>query len=369
MSSMWQTRVRTTGLQPISALPCTLPMASGDASPTDCRCRSHSTDGHSTRPRLICVYGPVSHKNSQPKEYNGVGYLAELHDYDEEVPFKQTVTVTESKVRSVETTRTLVIDWGVESEQKIGGEFAGASFEASIKEHFSVSDSTETKQAEEDSTSTEVSHEIEFNFQPYKDTLLTINTISITTKRPLNGDLVWTGGYAVYVCGSEDISHIRFSISSWELLTDKRNKNAKDEGGGCWTFTWKSIDDFVDTFNGVNVDWPGFVEHGDQVHKYPPRPQRLAEITSDKARTSVVATTETRTFDGSISIVPEDVTGQDPDQVLADHGLDADAVIHGNQVREPDDRARNELHSRRRFPVCPTLQRDDQQIPGVRRGR
>ena len=89
------------------------------------------------------VYGPVSHKNSQPKEYNGVGYLAELHDYDEEVPFKQTVTVTESKVRSVETTRTIVIDWGVESEQKVGGEFAGASFEASLKEHFSVSDSTE----------------------------------------------------------------------------------------------------------------------------------------------------------------------------------------------------------------------------------
>ena len=255
-----------------------------------------------------------------------------MHDFDEEVPFQQTVTVTEAKVRSVETTRTLVIDWGVESEQKVGGEFPGASFEASLKEHFSVSDSTETKQAEEDSTSTEVSHEISFNFPPYKDTLLTINTISITTKRPLNGNLVWTGGFTVYVCGGGDIQPLSTLISSWELLTDERNKDAKDTGNDCWEFTWQSIDDFEDTFHGVNVDWPGFVDHGDQVTKYPPRPQRLAEITSNSARTSVVATTETRTFDGSISIIPEDVTGQDPDQVLADHGLDADAVIHGDRV-------------------------------------
>ena len=125
--------------------------------------------------------GPGSIVSSLPKTYEGAGVLAKLQHSEQGVHYSQSQSVTQTRERK--TSLTQEVSWDFGAEQTIGGSAFGVSLEAKFSEHFGTK--IDTGQEDSEGTSDTVTKQIDFDFPPLRDTLLTLDTAQIQTRADL----------------------------------------------------------------------------------------------------------------------------------------------------------------------------------------
>ena len=230
---------------------------------------------------------------------------------DDDLPFEREESVTLTAERSVEMDSTTEIDVGVSSETTIGGSLFGVSLEEKITASFGYKDTEEEKEARADTKSKETSTKIAYNCPKLRITLLTIKSTDINSKKKKS----WHGvpDYSFVI----SFNNNKLSNYYWAPKLN-RGPNHKDLHTGWHEYHFSSMNDFLTMLEGTNVDWPGMLDHGG----LPPLvKQGLAMLIDGDNRRIDLDGIEERHYEQGADISVEDVTGQDPHDVLKAHGI------------------------------------------------
>ena len=275
--------------------------------------------------------GPGSIVSSLPKTYEGAGVLAKLQHSEQGVHYSESQSVTQTRERK--TSLTQEVSWDFGAEQTIGGSAFGVSLEAKFSEHFGTK--IDTGQEDSEGTSDTVTKQIDYDFPPLRDTLLTLDTASILTR----ADLTIIGRSESGLRITVPVGGRQEASTWWPHFATPTNHGFIGKPGLA-IFEWKTWTDFLTTLEGVNTDWPQ-VGHYRALSRYdrvgvngeddtgPTMPvQPSINQLFDGAMRDIHFVGKTdRTEDGVIEITPQDVTGQDLDELQRRYRLGADQVV------------------------------------------
>ena len=273
--------------------------------------------------------GPAALVSSTPKTYAGAGALAKLAQSEVGVHFSQAQSVTQTRERK--TSLNKEVQWDFGAEQTIGASGYGLSLEAKFSEHFG--EKINTGEEESEGSSMTVTKQIDYDFPPLRDTLLTLDTAEILTR----ADLTIMGRHEPGLRITVPVGHgLQYASSWWPHFATPRNAAFVGKPGLA-IFHWPSWNDLLTTLDGVNTEWAA-VGHYRSLSRYD-RVGVNGEV--DDGPTIPVQPSINQLFDGSlrdlhfigkadvtadgvIEITPKDVTGQDLDDLqtrlkLGDH--------------------------------------------------
>ena len=273
------------------------------------------------------TYGPVTRLKSVDKTFAGAGFLILLSGSEEPLSVDQTQTVTEDASRSTTFENETHFDIG--SETTVGGSGFGISAEQKFSAAFGEKFDTTKQQSE--STDHSVEKHIEYEAEPQRDTLLLLTTDSSTYRGALTvtGTPEWTvkaewdnGGIWQFCQGP-----------GWGPFHDPHNAGLRCHNHKCaasWTLT-----EMQEMLSGVNTDWSGMADYkpgyvpltnrGDS--KFVPVKPHIDNLFDPGKRHIEWHGEQTYSTDGIVDITVTDVTGQDPDAVQRQYGLNDDQVL------------------------------------------
>ena len=262
-----------------------------------------------------------------PYEQPGLAWMIDLSSASENLAFEREETVELSEERSVSMTKTTEIDVGVENETKIGGSMFGVELEDTLKESFNYKDTEEYNTAESHSKSTTTSTKIAYDAPAGKVTLITIESQEINSLTPKHWKGATNFGIVIHL-----ESHDWALPGSWlqAAVEGQRTKWGKvrpigDTSSAAVDITFTDIDDLVSFFDGTNTAFPKAIGKSlDGPHK------AIRDLLSDPDTRYVdLDGTEHRQYKQGALMKVEDVSGQDLNKIMSDHGITPDRYITG----------------------------------------
>ena len=263
---------------------------------------------------------------SAPYEQPGLAWLIDLSGASENLAFEREESVTLEEQRSVSMTKTTEIDVGVENETKIGGSMFGVELEDTLKESFNYKDTEEYNTASSHSKSTTTSTKIAYDCPAGKVTLISIESKEINSLTPKHWKGAANFGPTIHLA-----SHDWANRGSWleAAVEGQRTKWGKARPYGGMTNTaavdipFTDIDDLVSFFDGTNTAYPKAIGKSlDGPHK------AIRDLLSDPdTRYIDLDGTEHRQYKQGAEMRVEDVSGQDINKVMRDHGITSDRYI------------------------------------------
>ena len=264
-----------------------------------------------------------------PYEQPGLAWLIDLSGASNNLAFEREETVTLEEERSVSMTKTTEIDVGVENETKIGGSMFGVELEDTLKESFNYKDTEEYNTAESHSTSTETSTKIAYDAPAGKVTLITIESKEINSLTPKHWKGATNFGLVIHLESHDWALHGSWLEAAVEGQRTKWGKKRPfggiTSGTAAVDITFTDIDDLVSFFDGTNTAFPKAIgKHLDGPHK------AIRDLLSDPdTRYIDLDGTEHRQYKQGAEMRVEDVSGQDLDKIMSDHGITPDRYITG----------------------------------------
>ena len=268
--------------------------------------------------------------SSTPKTYEGAGVLAKLAHSEQGVHYSEAQSVTQTHERK--TSLNKEVEWDIGAEETIGGSAFGVSLEAKFSQHFG--EKIDTGQEDTEGDSETVTKQIDYDFPPLRDTLLTLDTSSILTRADLTIIGRSESGLRITVpVGGEGY---QYASTWWPHFASARNHGFVGKPGLA-IFEWPTWTDFLTALEGVNTEWPEIghyrtlsrydrVGTGDQRDDGPTMPVQpsINALFDGALRDIHFIGKADNTADGVIEITPQDVTGQDLDALqtrlkLGDH--------------------------------------------------
>ena len=268
-------------------------------------------------------YGDESIVSSTGKVVPGRSLLWLGKDSTEGLEYNNTEVFTLHRERSVTVNKGLEFTEGVE----IGGSIPGTGFETKVSAEFKQSFDTST--AESESKDNQSSQSVDYDFQPFTQELLKASTSDIRARGSVDVDGIPEWGIKVTTnLGGHPSTHPPnpgVGASLWWHYADKRNRDVHDDSHET-VVSWPSITDLVTMLDGSNDRWPGFwdVDVPDSI-------RRLAHnLLQQRKRRVQLSGTVNRDYESIPTFEPIDVSGEDPDDIAAEYGLD------DNHILKPD---------------------------------
>lgn len=264
-----------------------------------------------------------------PYEQPGLAWLIDLSGASNNLAFEREETVTLEEERSVSMTKTTEIDVGVENEVKVGGSMFGVSLEDTLKTSFGYKNTEEYNTAESHSTSTETSTKIAYDAPAGKVTLITIESKEINSLTPKHWKGATNFGLVIHLESHDWAIHGSWLEAAVEGQRTKWGKKRPfgdiTSGTAAVDITFTDIDDLVSFFDGTNTSFPKAIGKSlDGPHK------AIRDLLSDPdTRYIDLDGTEHRQYKQGAEMRVEDVSGQDLDKVMSDHGITPDRYITG----------------------------------------
>ena len=231
------------------------------------------------------------------------------HKPELDIDLSQSVTLLHS--RSSDTSTRIAWDVGVKAKGTIGGEAVGATLETEVSANFGIT--TNTSQAESQSTSKTVSQDVRTKVPGYTATLCKFSSPRNRQRTPFDVrgypdgafTLQWNPG--LHAGNLEQLCHgPRYS-----------------EPGGKRALRFEGFSDFYDMLMAYNVDFPGQVDNLNPSARHAGNPDTHAAM--EAARLLVWSGTIETVADESVLVSFEDVT--DPDSAIEQYGITSDRII------------------------------------------
>ena len=297
-------------------------------------------------------YGKTTIHADPTKEFSGAGYVIDLSASDDGLHFERSESVTLTRERSTSTTSTIEMDVQVKAGVKgtVGGDAQGAKLETDLETTWGVSDTEEKAQAESESKSQTTTVTISEDLAPRKVWLITVNTTTANTSTPFNfhAAMQWDQIHVSwqYSIGTKDgkswfyfgrvgdlVQQIDHPDNQGVTSTRYGAYVGGDTCPGPWScylyvvdMVFDGLDDMAAKLSGKSVDWPGTLNHS-----IAPDLQAQLEKVYDKASRYIsVSGVQMRNADGVVDIKVSDVSGQDINKVIKEHGIDEDHVVTGS---------------------------------------
>ena len=273
--------------------------------------------------------GPGALVSSTPKTYEGAGVLAKLQHSEQGLHYSEAQSVTRSRERKTHLNEEVQWDFG--AEETIGGEGFGISLELKLSEH--LGKKIDTGKEDDEGESDTVTKQIDYDFPPLQDTLLTLNAPAILTR----ADLTILGRTESGLRITVPVGHgWQYASSWWPRFASKQNHGFVGRPGLA-IFEWPTWNDFLTTLEGFNTEWPA-VGHFRALSRYdrvgvngenetgptiPVQPS-INQLFDGSLRDIHFIGKSDVTADGVIEVTPQDVTGHDLDELqtrlkLGDH--------------------------------------------------
>ena len=324
----------------------------------------HFTKVHYDPELTNIKYGDTAVSQEIPTELTGHSYLFDLTHHDEGANFKQTDSVTLEQHRETSMTNSTDMNYSVQSETKIGGEYLGVSMEETLTVAFGQAFHSEKTQAEGESKAKTEEHEFDIPLEPLKATLVVLDAVEVHSSTPfaVNGVADWQVTIHIpghpcspYPIASSASDRGQYGYSKHYLnwyargpgfLNNNNNLDwchgdpkvtrSKDETdaiaeGGC-TLTFgkdgSAVEEIDQLLSGVHVRWPGMgfewkghhygwiqsaYPHHSTIHAY-------YQLIGTESRRVQLTGTQRRVYEDSIKETITDVTGEDLDAVEEQHG-------------------------------------------------
>ena len=278
------------------------------------------------------TFGPLRVLDSTDKAYHGAGFLAALKDSEEGLDYKQAQTIEVEHHREVTMDRETHIDIGAEAGVTIGGDSVGVSVETKLTTEFGTR--VEDSQTDSESRSTATTKEINYLFPSGKDTLLTVTTRTVSTRRSMriNGvadmGLTLTWPTSITDC---ILDHIDPNAGCQHLINSGNRGLRKVGRGGpcgsdeCYQIRFPAWQDFAEMMEGFNTDFPrmaGWLSWARGTFEPSFHPwTSIVRLRDSATRTVAFTGTQREQEDGVITVTPIDVTGQDLGAIQTRYGL------------------------------------------------
>ena len=290
-------------------------------------------------------FGPLRVLDSTDKAYHGAGFLAALKDSEEGLDYKQAQTIEVEHHREVVMDRETHIDIGAEAGVTIGGDSVGVSVETKLTTEFGTRVDNSTTDGEARSTST--TKEINYLFPAGKDTLLTVTTKTVSTRRSMriNGvadmGLTLTWPTSITDCILDSLAPN--AAGACQHLINSGNRGLRKVGSGgpcssdeCYQIRFPAWQDFAEMMEGFDTDFPrmaGWLSwaRGTFEPSFHPWPS-IVRLRDAATRTVAFTGTQREQEDGVITVTPINVTGRDLGAIQARYGLP------DNQTADPGGR-------------------------------
>ena len=276
------------------------------------------------------TYGDT--KNVVPEHLNDVGgaaYLLDNSQNDTVLEFSQDETVTLHQERSTSTSTEISVDIGVKTTGSIGGDAAGAKLEQEVSANYGIKTDRET--AESESKDVSKTRHLATTVEPKHATLATIETTNLQTETPFTINGVWLGSFALRMQIGEigTGAGVNTGGKCGKHITHDSHVATRD--GDYYTTTWASVDDWLDMAACQNVDFP--VCPNDTWNSNL-AVKGHAYIDQVEHRRIVTEGIQKRTYQDGAEVKFVDVTGQDLNEVIKDHGVDPTHVVTGSLAAE-----------------------------------
>ena len=275
--------------------------------------------------------------SSTPKTYEGAGVLAKLAHSEQGVHYSEAQSVTQTHERK--TSLNEEVQWDIGAEETIGGSAFGVSLELKLSQHFGKKIDTGQEDTEGDSET--VTKQIDYDFPPLRDTLLTLDTSSILTR----ADLTIIGRSESGLRITVPVGGHQEASTWWPHFATGRNHGFIGKPGLA-IFEWPTWTDFLTTLEGVNTEWPE-VGHYRALSRYdrvavngegpddgptmPVQPS-INQLYDGSIRDIHFVGKADDTADGVIQITPADVTGQDLDALQTELKLGDHQVVSAEET-------------------------------------
>ena len=282
-------------------------------------------------------FGPLRVLDSTDKAYHGAGFLAALKDSAEGLDYKQAQTIEVEHHREVTMDRETHIDIGAEAGVTIGGDSVGVSVETKLTTEFGTR--VENSQTDSESRSTATTKEINYLFPGGYDTLLTVTTRTVSTRRSMRIDgvadmgLTMTWPTSITDCILDSLSPN--AAGACQHLINSGNRGLRKVGRGgacgsdeCYQIRFPAWQDFAEMMEGFNTDFPrmaGWLSwaRGTFEPTFHPWPS-IVQLRDAATRTVAFTGVQREQEDGVITVTPVDVTGRDLGAIQTQYGLPDD---------------------------------------------
>ena len=280
-------------------------------------------------------FGPLQVLDSVDKAYHGAGFLAALRDSTEGLDYKQAQTIEVEHHREVTMDRETHLDIGAEAGVTIGGDSVGVSVETKLTTEFGTR--VDNSQTDGEARSTATTKEINYLFPAGRDTLLTVTTRTVSTRRSMriNGvpdmGLTMTWPTSITDC---ILDHIDQNAGCKHLINDGNRGLRKVGRGGpcgsdqCYQIRFPAWQDFNEMMEGFNTDFPRMAgwlawARGTFEPAFRPWPS-IVQLRDAATRTVAFTGVQREQEDGVITVTPLDVTGRDLGAIQTQYGLPDD---------------------------------------------
>ena len=279
------------------------------------------------------TYGETSVTSNEDAELPGSAYLLDNARNDTVLDFSQDEEITLTQERSTATSKQISLDVGAKVTGSVGGEAFGAKLETEISTAFGIT--TDTSSAQSESMSRTTTRHIATTVEPGKASLATITASTVKSKTPFTVDGVWESGITIYAsrdlwlqAGPGENNDCTRDLESGDGAVVTGCCHGNNTGGnGYVTLTWKTFSEFLSTINGVNTTWPNYNCGGTGVWKC--RLDGVSQLNDHTLRSVNIDGVQQRTYQDAAEVKIVDVSGQDTNKLIEDHGIDNNRVVRG----------------------------------------
>ena len=272
------------------------------------------------------IYGKTQIKSSDAAELPGSAYLLDNSRNATTLDFSQDESITLHQERSTKTAKEVSLDVGSKVTGSIGGETFGAKLETEVSVAFGIKTDTETAQSE--STDKTTTRHIATVVEPARASLVTIQASDVTSVTPFAVNGVWESGITIWASTAIWLRLYDGAQCAQDLTSNGNAKwSAPYSDGKSYRFVqleWDSWADFSSMINGFNTDWPHYDTSG---AGWKQRLHGVDVINDHTKRQIVLAGVQSRTYQDAAEITIVDVTGEDLDKLIKDHGIDDNHVV------------------------------------------
>ena len=269
------------------------------------------------------TYGDT--KNVVPEHVDDVGgsaYLLDNSANETVLEFSQDETVTLHQERSTSTSTEISVDIGTKTTGSIGGDAEGAKIEEEVSANYGIKTDRET--AESESKDTTKTRHLATTVEPKHATLATIETTNLMTETPFTINGIWLGSFVLRMQIGEigDGGGVNTGGKCGAHIT--HDSHVASRSGDYYSTTWASVDDWLDMVACKNVDFP--VCPNDTWNSALAL-KGHAYIDKTYNRAIVTEGIQKRTYQDGAEVKFADVTGQNLNDVIKDHGVDPTHVV------------------------------------------
>ena len=264
--------------------------------------------------------------SSLDKTYKGAGFLAALRNAPNPLDYRQTQTVTQEHSRQVTLDRETTIDIGAEVGTTVGGEVAGVGVSVETKLSTEFSSKVDNSQTDSESKSQSIEKEITYEFPAGSDSLMTLNTQTLMTRRPLRINGAAEFGVRIQWPKGESWDNDIARPSIGNLIGGGNPVGVKVSHGN-YVIEFKNWSEFEQFIYGYNTDFPAMEGAWDRIKKYDHKAaQAIVRLLDPTTRSVAFTGQQHEQEDGVITDTVEDVTGRDLSAIQKRQALPPDLV-------------------------------------------